>query len=285
MADSMRALTDEALADALRDLGPAIAIPRRPDGPAGDLAARVRARIEAAPPPRRLRPGWPIVGRGSVARPARLAVGLAVLAGVLLAAVAAATILGVPGIRIALFGTPGEPAQSAGPAAPGLVLGSDAGLGRVVALADADEAVGFEPRLPAGLGAPDVAWLADARLTLVWAAGANLPETALDGVGLLLTQFRGRVDAEYYQKVTTSGTTVEPVRVDGHAGYWLAGRPHFFFYVDPDGRTVDDTRRWVADTLIWAADGITYRLESALGRDATIALAEGLTTGQTAPGT
>ena len=119
-------------------------------------------------------------------------------------------------------------------------------------------------------------WLADARLTLVWATSSDLPETALDGVGLLVTEFRGRVDAEYYQKVTSTGTSVEPVRVDGHAGYWLAGRPHFFFYVDPDGRTVDDTRRWVGDALIWEADGITYRLESALGRDATIEITETL---------
>ena len=277
MADLLRGLSDEDLGRALRDLGPTIAVPRRTDGPAGDLAAHVRARIASDPALARRtgRSWWARRGGG---RAARLAVGLALLAAVLLAAVAAATILGVPGIRIALFGAPGEPVPSATPAAPGLPLGSGAGLGRVVALADADELVGFQPRFPAGLGAPDVSWLADGRLTLVWAAVPSLPETALDGVGLLMTQFRGRVDAEYYQKVTTTGTTVEPVRVDEHAGYWLAGRPHFFFYVDPDGRTVDDTRRWVADTLIWAADGMTFRIESALGRDATIALAEGRTT-------
>jgi len=279
MADELVRLTDDALAHALRDLGGAIAVPRSAGSPDDDVAARVRARIEADPAltGRSTPPRWSWLGAG---RPARLAVGLALLAAVLLAAVAAAGILGVPGIRIALFGAPatvGPGPTAASPEAPAGPLGSGAGLGRIVALADAATATGFEPRLPAGLAPPDVAWLADSRLTLVWAAGPDLPETALDGVGLLVTEFRGRVDAEYYQKVTATGTVVEPVRVAGHTGYWLAGRPHFFFYVDPDGRPVDDTRRWVGDTLIFEADGITYRVESALGRDATIALAEGLT--------
>ena len=278
MADALDRLTDEALADALRDLGRAIAVPRSTGGPDDDVAIRVRARIETDPAlaarsaPRR----WSWLG---ASRPARLAVGLALLAAVLLAAVAAASILGVPGIRIALFGAPATvgPGPTASPGAPDGPLGTGAGLGRIVALADAADLAGFETRLPVGLPPPDVAWLADARLTLVWAAGPDLPATGLPGVGLLVTEFRGSVDADYYQKVTSTGTVVEPVRVADHAAYWLAGRPHFFFYVDPDGRTVDDTRRWVGDTLIFEADGITFRIESALGRDATIALAEGLT--------
>ncbi|HEU0235050.1 MAG TPA: hypothetical protein VFR14_01280 [Candidatus Limnocylindrales bacterium] len=279
MADLLVRLTDEALADALRDLGRAIAVPRSTAGADDDVAARARARIVADPSlaaRSAARSRWSWLGAG---RPARLAVGLALLAAVLLAAVAAAGILGVPGIRIALFGAPAtvEPGPTASPGTPDRPIGAGAGLGRIVALADVAELTGFEPRLPAGFAPPDVAWLAAARLTLVWAAGPDLPETALDGVGLLVTEFRGRVDAEYYQKVATTGTVVEPVRVAGHAGYWLAGRPHFFFYVDPDGHVVDDTRRWVGDTLIVEADGITYRIESALGRDATVALAEGLT--------
>jgi hypothetical protein len=39
---------------------------------------------------------------------------------------------------------------------------------------------------------------------------------------------------------------------------------------------VFDSRRIVGDTLLWARDGITYRLESALGMDAAVRLADTL---------
>ena len=51
---------------------------------------------------------------------------------------------------------------------------------------------------------------------------------------------------------------------------------HFFFYERPEGGYVDDGRRWVGDALVWYDGTATYRIESALGRDATIALAESL---------
>jgi hypothetical protein len=37
---------------------------------------------------------------------------------------------------------------------------------------------------------------------------------------------------------------------------------------------VDDGRRWVGDALIWNDGLSTYRIESALGKAATIAVAE-----------
>jgi hypothetical protein len=40
---------------------------------------------------------------------------------------------------------------------------------------------------------------------------------------------------------------------------------------------VSDSRRWVGDTLLWTDGGTTYRLETALGRDAAIRIAESLT--------
>jgi hypothetical protein len=39
---------------------------------------------------------------------------------------------------------------------------------------------------------------------------------------------------------------------------------------------IDDHHRVVGDTLVWTADGVTFRLESALGMDAAIRLAESL---------
>jgi hypothetical protein len=103
-----------------------------------------------------------------------------------------------------------------------------------------------------------------------------LPATREPGIGLILMRFEGRLDDGYRQKLIGEGVTVEPVTVDGRRGYWVSGAAHFFFYIGEDGGIIDDDRRWVGDALAWTDGATTYRVESALGRDATIALAESL---------
>ena len=44
----------------------------------------------------------------------------------------------------------------------------------------------------------------------------------------------------------------------------------------PDGEHVDEDRRWVGDALIWQRGDKTYRIETSLGRDAAIRIAESL---------
>jgi hypothetical protein len=94
-------------------------------------------------------------------------------------------------------------------------------------------------------------------------------------VGLLLSQFRGALNEGFFAKAIDADTTLERVRVDGRPGFWLSGDPHIFFWDGPDG-FVDDQRRFVGDVLLWSDGPITYRLETALGRDRAIALAEQL---------
>ena len=66
------------------------------------------------------------------------------------------------------------------------------------------------------------------------------------------------------------------VTVDGAPGYWVSGDAHLFFFTDADGDFIDDGRRWVGDALVWSDGTTTYRLESALGLEASIRLAESL---------
>jgi hypothetical protein len=68
---------------------------------------------------------------------------------------------------------------------------------------------------------------------------------------------------------------VERLPVGDGKGYWLTGDPHFIFWKGPDG-FVDDSRRWVGDVLLWAEGDITYRLETSLGRDRAVGLAESM---------
>lgn len=277
MADRPDLASDGALEAALRDLGGRIAYPTaRPGEP--DLAARVRLAIEAGQRVER-RPWWRIAAPGGRSLRLSLALGLVALA--VLAAVAGAAILGVPGIRISLFGGPGPTATPPPSVRPSLDLppGSGAGLGEIVTLDGAAAIVGFEPVVPEGHGHPDAAWVSGHRLSLVWRSGPRLPEIGLPGAGLLITEFRGDVDDGFFEKTVDAGTRVERVAVAGRPGYWLSGGPHWLFYVDEDGTFVEETRRVVGDALIWEADGLTFRIESALGRAATIALAEGLAIG------
>jgi hypothetical protein len=46
-----------------------------------------------------------------------------------------------------------------------------------------------------------------------------------------------------------------------------------FFWTSADG-FVDDPRRWVGDVLLWADGPITYRLETSLGLEEAIRIAE-----------
>jgi hypothetical protein len=158
------------------------------------------------------------------------------------------------------------------------VPGATLGLGELVDLADLDARAGFDVRWPDDptIGPPDAAWIDPVRgnqVTLSWGPRPGLKGTFQSDVGLLLTAFRGAVDTGFFSKVVTQGTTVHPVVVDGERAYWLSGAPHFFFYESPTGQ-VSDPRRWVGDALLWSDGPITYRLETGLGPDRAVEIAE-----------
>lgn len=282
-------LADDELAAVLRGLAPVVAWPSsEPLASGADLASAVRNRIENGEAPAGLRraiPGW---GRwpGSW-RPARRALVLALVALLAVAAMAGAFGLGLPGLRFILGEPPAGP--SPGPAAtpaPGRspsasALGSSMGLGDVLDPTDAaglDALAGFTVRWPVdpALGPPSAIYIDEAKggqVTLLWPASAELPTTLEPGVGLLLSEFRGAIDQGFFAKVIGAETTLERVRVGGRQGYWLSGDPHIFFWDGPAG-FVDDQRRWVGDVLLWSDGPVTYRLETSLGRDRAIAIAE-----------
>jgi hypothetical protein len=278
-------LSDADLEAALRGLTDGIAWPEsRPvsgDGP--DLAATVRARIDAAQPggaaaPRtigtpRARLNW---------RPARRALVAAVIILLALAVLAGAAGLGLPGLRLILGPAPVSPPPSLEPSrspAAG-VPGATMGLGRQVSLADLDARAGFAVTWPAdpAIGPPDAAYVDPTKggqVALVWRSREGLPDTLEPGVGLVLTEFRGAVDDGFFSKALGSGTRVQPATVHGQRAFWLSGDPHFLFYQGPDG-SIHESRDWIGDALLWARGPITYRLETSLGQDAATRLAESM---------
>lgn len=292
MTDRRSTLDDVSLEAALRSLSAEIdwptATPMTVDGTttAPDIATHVRARLASREPRRR---SWMFGGR-----PLRRGLVLALLALLGLAIVAGAVGLGLPGLRITLGEPPASVLPSATPmasptgsrtptASPSLppIAGMRLLLGRQVTLDQVEPETGIAVRLPKDerLGPPDSVWIDPAKgdqVAYVWKASTDLPETLEPGVGLVLMRFDGANEQAFYDKAIDSGTTLERVKVDGHDGYWISGDPHFFFYTAADGHFVEDSRRWVGDALIWN-DGIaTYRIESSLGRDATITLADSI---------
>lgn len=240
-------MTDR-LDSALHHLAAEVAFPDTPD-----LWAAVAARL--AQPQRRM--WWP-------ARMPSAAVLALIGVLVLTAAVAAAT-LALPGLRISFV--PGLPAASvsADPLATRLALGHP-----------------IDPRsvdaaLPAALGAPDEAYedAAGSVLSLVYHANERLPEVPGTGIGLLIQQIDGALGDHEVQKLVVSGAaTVTAVEVDGAMAYWIHGAPHLLRYTGPDGEERTEMTRLVGDALVWERDGVVYRIESPLGREATISIAE-----------
>jgi hypothetical protein len=290
MTDRPMALMDDAtLEGALRSLASSIdwpaAAPVAPSGATAgpDIATRVRVRLTAGERSRSTSPWWRPTGRSW-----RRALVLAVIALLGLAIVAGAAGLGLPGLRF-IFGEPpasavpsaaAPPSTGSGAALPP-IPGMRLNLGRQATLEEVEALTGEPARLPtdARLGPPDSVWIDPGKggqVAYVWAAGDELPTTSERGVGLVLMRFPGVTDDEFYQKVIGSGTKLSMVDVDGDDGWWISGDMHFFFYERPGTGYVDDGRRWVGDALIWNDGDATYRIESALGKDATIALAESI---------
>lgn len=294
MAEARRilgGLDDDALAAALRDLGGAIEVPpgatpaladAAADATAGpDLAARARARIVAAGGERDRGPGvggW--FGRAG-RRPLRRGLVLALAALLVLAAIAAAVTTWLPGIRI-VFGDGPPPTAATSPSgaigSPLGPIGSTLGLGTNVTLDEAEGLAGIDLVLPPdpAIGPPDAVFVNAGRVSLVWAPRPGLPEAGSDGIGLLISEFRGLVDDGYYRKVLNAPASVTEVTVEGARGFFISGPPHYFVYVDETGRQVDASHRVVGDTLIWSGGDVTYRLESGLDMDEAIRLAESL---------
>ncbi|HEX2194757.1 MAG TPA: hypothetical protein VHK63_07380, partial [Candidatus Limnocylindria bacterium] len=183
----------------------------------------------------------------------------------------AAGALGVGPLRI-LFGQ-GLPAVTV----PDSPLGARLALGRRIDATDA-QAAGVPILVPQALAQPDEVYLSELGIvSLVYEADGHLRPLGQSGIGLLVMAIPGDLDPELVSKIVVeSRAAVEPVTVRGRAGYWVSGAPHVLRYVIPGEGQGMVTSRLVGDALVWQEAGAVFRIESALGRDATIRLADSL---------
>jgi hypothetical protein len=185
--------------------------------------------------------------------------------------VAVAAVLAVPPARSALFdwlGIGGARIVRVDELPPAPTSGH-LDLGRTVTLAEArrlspwllvpsvegfgdSDRVSYSPSVPGG------------KVTFLWGTPEHLR--------LLLTEFRG---TPYIEKLVRSEAKIESVSVDGHRGVWLE-EPHVLFYIDPFGRTRENTSRVAGKTLLWERNGVTLRLEGELSKADAVRLASKL---------
>jgi hypothetical protein len=252
---------------ALQDLGTVI------DWPAtADLASATATRLTAGPQSAAPRS----VARRPLLRSLPRALLIAATVAILVGGVAIGIRFGLDLLSIDFGPAPASPSASPRPSASGASgqtpgpnsgPGVSLGLGRTTTLADVTASSELPILVPGALGPPDA--VLDGGTTLreqvafIYAPRDDLPASALlDGAGLLVTQARGRLDEGLAFKIISSGRgTAERVTVDGAEGYWFAGEPHWFWYMAPDGTSIEDSRRLVGNTLAWQRGDVLYRIE------------------------
>ncbi len=284
MTDRSRQPELDELERSLADLGSHLAYPPTPD-----LASTVRARLasEAQRPRLWRRAFWtrPAVALAAAMLAVLLVAGL-VLAASPEARTAIAERLGVPGVTI--WYVPIVPERTPPVATPfdvsrttPLPANVRQTFGeRLGSLAEARGRVPFTVLAPThpDLGPPDEVYLGarpvGGQLALVYLPGAGLPETPETGVGLLVTQFQGRLEPGLFGKGLPQGSRVEQVTVNGRPAYWISGRPHFFIYRDRSDAIADERIRLAGNVLLWEQGGLTLRIEGAIAREQAIQIAE-----------
>jgi hypothetical protein len=275
MIERLGLATLPELEAALVDLGTAVDLPPTPDL-ATAVGARLRASVLPAAAASREAP-VPMVRRRPVVRSLRRSLVLAAAVTLLLVGGALGVRFGLQLLEIEFGPLPSvsaPPASTASPAegvTPGASVeaGARLGLGLRSTLDDAVEGAGFPLLVPTGLGLPDEVFLGGTALRGQVAFGylprADLPaDDLLAGLGLLITQNKGRLDEGLVHKIVDMNAgTVVSLEIDGAPGVWIAGEPHMFWYLDPDGQVIAGSDRRVSDTLAWQRDGILYRIEGA----------------------
>jgi hypothetical protein len=240
---------------ALVELGRHLDVP-----PAPDLAGAVRSRLEP-------RPARRLVTRR------RLVLAFALL----VAAVGAA--FAVPQARTAILewlGLRGATVERV-VVLPEVPVSFDLDLGERVTFEEASSRVAFRVLSPELLGAPDAVYVDESvpggRVSFVYLHNTEVPIKTEEGIGLLLTEFRGDLTPALLGKLVASGTGVEKVTVLGEPGLWISGAVHVFFYRDPEGQVREETLRLAGDTLLWQRGRLLLRLESAVSKKQALEIA------------
>lgn len=159
-------------------------------------------------------------------------------------------------------------------------IGTRLGLGEPTTLENAQKQVKWKILVPADLGQPDEVYFQssapEGEVTLVYKSRLGVKTSGQTGVAVLVTEVTGKVDTNYFGKMLGPDTTLEEVTVKGHKGYWIAGKPHAFFFTDAAGNFRDETLRLATNTLLIDENGTLVRIEGDLTKQQALEIAASL---------
>jgi hypothetical protein len=162
-------------------------------------------------------------------------------------------------------------------------LGRRLGLGDPTTVDQAQRKVGWRIVVPASLGRPDEVYLQlppegppQGEVTLVYKSRPGLKTSGQTGVAVLITEANGAVDTQMFGKMLGGDTTLEEVTVNGHRGYWIAGQPHIFVFIDANGQFRSETMRLATNTLLIDDNGTVIRIEGDLTKAQALEMAGSL---------
>lgn len=170
------------------------------------------------------------------------------------------------------------PAPPPAPTLPPAGTGGGLDLGQISPSPEsAASATGLPVRRLAGAD-PTQTWRGDvdgvAVISLVYPPDESRPTTA-SGVGVLLQQFSSPIgQPALMTKFAGADNRVEVVSVNGAPGVWIQGGHGIALRRGDEVLFVPD--RLAANTLAWEENGVTFRLESALDKEAALKLARSL---------
>ncbi len=166
---------------------------------------------------------------------------------------------------------------------PSGTLGSNLGLGTQTTLDGAQAKVKWHVLVPGQLGTPDAVYLlmppagpSQGEVTLVYGPRPGIATANETGVGVLVTEARGSVNEQFFEKTAGPDTTIEPVSVDGHDGWWISGKPHMFVFVDSNNEPRFETLRLATNTLVIDDGGTVVRIEGHMTKEQALQIAETL---------
>jgi len=272
-------MNDTQLAAVCADLGRQIAWPQV------DVRARVLARIAAEP---RRTPWWAALRSPRYGfAPAIVTIALALLAVLVFSPEARATatdILRLRGVQIFQGPVPTpSPTPSRSPGSIQVPTPSPAlGLGTLVTLDEARSRAGYPVVVPSDplLGAPDEIYLRAVtsanQVSFLYRARPGIPLSPEAGVAAVVSEVGGgTIDDQFFGKLIGPDTILEKVVIDGEPGFWIQGRPHFFFYraAGSSGSVEQETLRLAGNTLLWQRNGLLMRLEAQVDKATALRIA------------
>ncbi|HVD45893.1 MAG TPA: hypothetical protein VNG70_01290 [Candidatus Limnocylindria bacterium] len=162
-------------------------------------------------------------------------------------------------------------------------IGQRLGLGDSSTLPAARATVHWQVLLPSSLGNPDEVYVglppvgpAGGDVTLVYAARPGIPASSPTGAAVLVTEVQGNLTSDSFGKTLGDGATIDQVTVAGHPGYWIAGTPHVFYFIDAAGKVRYETLRLATNTILIDEGGTIVRIEGDLTKSQALSIAASL---------